>query len=146
MLCSFGQKIDVSHSINKKKLFAFNFPVDPRTEHLPLTGSPFPIIGIVALYVMFVTDWGPKYMKSRPAYDLKEVIKVYNLIQIFTNLYIGICVSIILPATCTTKKHSPGILIFSLRHTIRWNNENVVFGLNALCCQYSCACMCARGE
>lgn len=33
-------------------------------------------------------------MKSRPAYDLKEVIKVYNLIQIFTNLYIGINVSL----------------------------------------------------
>lgn len=32
-------------------------------------------------------------MRPRKAYDLKGVIKIYNLIQIFTNLYIGIVVS-----------------------------------------------------
>lgn len=52
------------------------------------------IIVLISLYVYFVTYWGQQYMKSRPAYDLKNIIKVYNLIQIVVNLYIGIYVSI----------------------------------------------------
>lgn len=58
-----------------------------------MTGSPIPIVGLVIIYVYFVTEWGPNIMKSRPAYDLKNVIKIYNLIQIFVNLFIGVYVS-----------------------------------------------------
>lgn len=52
------------------------------------------IAGLVVLYVYFVTDWGQKYMKSRPAYDLSSIISIYNVVQIFTNLYIFLYVSI----------------------------------------------------
>lgn len=68
--------------------------LDARVEHLPFLGSPIPIIGLIAGYVYTVTVWGPNYMRPRKAYDLKGVIKIYNLIQIVTNLYIGIIVSI----------------------------------------------------
>lgn len=66
---------------------------DPRLENYPMTGSPFPILGLIAVYVYFVTDWGPNFMKNRPAYDLKNVIKIYNLIQIIVNLFVGLYVS-----------------------------------------------------
>lgn len=66
---------------------------DSRVEHLPFLGSPIPIIVLIVSYVYSVTIWGPNFMKPRKAYDLKGVIKIYNLIQIFTNLYIGIVVS-----------------------------------------------------
>lgn len=67
---------------------------DERVEHLPFIGSPLPIVGLIIFYVYFVTEWGPKLMKDRKAFDLKGVIKIYNLIQIFANLYIGFNVSI----------------------------------------------------
>lgn len=75
-------------------MFLWLFLLDARVEHLPFTGSPIPIIGLIVSYIYFVTVWGPKYMKPRKAYDLKGVIKIYNLIQIATNLYIGIYVSV----------------------------------------------------
>lgn len=51
------------------------------------------IIGIIVIYVYFVNDWGQKFMKSRQAYDLSNIIQIYNLAQIFINLYIGLYVS-----------------------------------------------------
>lgn len=62
-------------------------------DRYPLTQSPMLIISLVAIYVYFVTHWGQRYMKNRPAYDLKNIIKVYNLIQIAVNLFIGVYVS-----------------------------------------------------
>lgn len=67
--------------------------IDPRVDRYPLTQSPMLIISLVAIYVYFVTHWGQRYMKNRPAYDLKNIIKVYNLIQIAVNLFIGVYVS-----------------------------------------------------
>lgn len=78
--------------MEKKLILNLNI-IDPRVEQYPMTGSPIPIIALVACYVYFVVLWGPKYMKSRPAYDLNGFIKIYNLIQIVTNLYIGFFVS-----------------------------------------------------
>lgn len=68
--------------------------IDPRIDHYPLTSSPMLIAGLVFLYVYFVTEWGQKYMKSRSAYDLSSIITFYNIVQIFTNLYIFIYVSV----------------------------------------------------
>lgn len=67
---------------------------DYRVVNYPLTSSPMFIIGLIIVYVYFVTDLGQKYMKSRPAYDLSNTIKIYNVIQIFMNLFIGGYVSI----------------------------------------------------
>lgn len=73
--------------------FIHALQIDTRVEHLPFLGSPIPIVVLIVTYVYTVTIWGPNIMKPRKAYDLKGVIKIYNLIQIFTNLYIGIVVS-----------------------------------------------------
>lgn len=51
------------------------------------------IAAIIILYVYFVTDWGQRYMKTRPAYDLSGIIKIYNIVQILINLFIGFYVS-----------------------------------------------------
>lgn len=61
----------------------------------PLTGSPIPIIALVVVYVYYVIKWGPQWMEKRPAYDLQGYIKIYNLIQIGMNLFIGVYVSVI---------------------------------------------------
>lgn len=71
-----------------------SFPnLDPRVENYPMIGSPFLIAAFVAIYVFFVTEWGPNFMKNRPAYDLKDVMKIYNLLQIIVNLFVGFYVS-----------------------------------------------------
>lgn len=71
----------------------FNKSSDPRTEHLPLVGSPLPVVGVITLYLFFVNKWGPKFMVNRKAFDLQNIMIVFNLVQILGNLYIMIFVS-----------------------------------------------------
>lgn len=52
---------------------------DPRVSKLPLFGGgPWKVAFISLLYLLFVTVWGPKFMKSRPAYELRGVMIIYN--------------------------------------------------------------------
>jgi hypothetical protein len=48
----------------------------------------FHLIGIVAFYLIFVLDIGPQLMKNRAPYDLKNVMKYYNYVNIFANFTI----------------------------------------------------------
>uniref|UniRef100_T1GK92 Uncharacterized protein n=1 Tax=Megaselia scalaris TaxID=36166 RepID=T1GK92_MEGSC len=66
----------------KATVSAYNTYKDPRVEHLPLVGSPFPVFAIVALYLLFSLKWGPRWMQTRKAYDLKNLIAIYNGIQV----------------------------------------------------------------
>lgn len=78
----------------KSFFFYFNPNVDARVESFALIGSPFPIIGLIGVYTYFVTILGPRWMQNRKAYDLKLIINIYNLFQIFANLYISVVVSV----------------------------------------------------
>lgn len=49
---------------------------------MPLMGSPYPLLLIIAGYVLFVCKIGPAYMKHREAFDLKNVSRIYNSWQI----------------------------------------------------------------
>ncbi|KAL9697690.1 hypothetical protein quinque_001131 [Culex quinquefasciatus] len=62
---------------------------DPRVEHYPLLGSPWPVVLIIALYLKFVQNWGPWVMENRKPFCLKTVMNVYNFTQIVLNVYIG---------------------------------------------------------
>lgn len=73
--------------------YLFNQNSDPRSENLFLVGSPLPVAGIIILYLYFVNSWGPKWMENRQPFDLKNTMSVFNLIQIFGNLYIMFAVS-----------------------------------------------------
>ena len=55
----------------------------PRTKGL--LKSPFPILLVVGLYLNFVFDMGPKWMRDRKPYDLKHILKWYNWINIVWN-------------------------------------------------------------
>ncbi|XP_017075201.1 elongation of very long chain fatty acids protein F [Drosophila eugracilis] len=58
---------------------------------LPLIGSPWPSVTIISLYLLFVLKAGRKFMENRKPYDLRGVIKVYNIVQILYNsvVFIG---------------------------------------------------------
>ncbi|XP_065079078.1 very long chain fatty acid elongase 4-like [Ochlerotatus camptorhynchus] len=70
--------------------FLFKEYNDPRVEHFPLLGSPWPVVLIIVLYLKFVNNWGQKMMANREPFCLKTVMNVYNAVQILLNLYIGV--------------------------------------------------------
>ncbi|XP_062130208.1 elongation of very long chain fatty acids protein F-like [Drosophila sulfurigaster albostrigata] len=60
-------------------------PTDPKTRHLPLLGSHWPITTIIAVYLIFVLKLGPKFMENRKPYNLKYVLSAYNIFQVIYN-------------------------------------------------------------
>jgi hypothetical protein len=63
------------------------FLPDHRSDDWFLMGSPWHAVAVVALYLYFVKRLGPNLMRNRPAFKLDGVLKVYNLFQIATNMY-----------------------------------------------------------
>ncbi|XP_017037048.1 very long chain fatty acid elongase F-like [Drosophila kikkawai] len=55
--------------------------------------SPWPTLGALAAYLLFVLKLGPKLMDSRKPFELRGVIKAYNIIQIVYNsaLFVLVC-------------------------------------------------------
>lgn len=53
-----------------------------------LMSSPLPVLGVVALYLLFVTKYGPEFMKDRKPLNIKFIILVYNLYQTIYNAFI----------------------------------------------------------
>lgn len=62
--------------------------LDPRASDYPLMGSPFPTILILVLWFKFILQWGPNFMKNREPLNLKNIIIVYNILQVLVNAYI----------------------------------------------------------
>ena len=53
------------------------FIPDPKTADWPLVATPWPTVAFVAAY-LFIVKVGPKIMEKREAYNLREVLIVYN--------------------------------------------------------------------
>lgn len=64
---------------------------DHRTKDLFLMGSPWPVIGLVVVYLFIVRN-GQRWMKDKPAFELKTTINVYNIFQVVSNIYVFIMV------------------------------------------------------
>ncbi|TMW54292.1 hypothetical protein DOY81_000647 [Sarcophaga bullata] len=58
---------------------------DPRSKDFPLVYSPLPMVVTLCAYLLFVLHYGPKWMKNRPAFQLKYIMRVYNAIQVIVN-------------------------------------------------------------
>lgn len=55
---------------------------DVRVRDFFLLSNPFKPIGLLAVYLYFVLIWGPKFMATRKAMKLDNIIKCYNLLQV----------------------------------------------------------------
>lgn len=55
---------------------------DPRTKFWFLASNPGPLFLIIAAYLVFCLYAGPRYMKNRNPFQLKNAIIVYNAIQV----------------------------------------------------------------
>ncbi|XP_019870251.1 elongation of very long chain fatty acids protein AAEL008004 [Aethina tumida] len=60
----------------------------PSTKNWFLMGTPVPLLIILVTYVYFCKSAGPRFMRDRKPYDLKNVIVVYNIIQVLLSVYI----------------------------------------------------------
>ncbi|EDS39481.1 elongation of very long chain fatty acids protein 4 [Culex quinquefasciatus] len=58
---------------------------DTRSASLPLTNEPWPVMILIATYLFVVLKAGPEYMANRKPFDLKNVIRVYNVLQVIAN-------------------------------------------------------------
>lgn len=87
-----------------------------------LMGSPYPILAITAMYLLFVLKIGPDYMKSRRPFQLKHTLLLYNAFQVFVSAYmVNECIKVIhevgvLHSSCLTDtnedKHRLGTLMY----------------------------------
>lgn len=71
----------------------FFYFTDPRTKPWLLSGSPGPLLIILASYLYFCLYAGPKYMKDRKPFELKNTLLVYNAIQVLLSVALVIEVS-----------------------------------------------------
>lgn len=81
-----GERYDLKYAISLGESERISHLIsDTRLDHLPLT-SPLSAILILTGYVYFVYRIGPAYMSERKPFALKELIIVYDLLQIILNL------------------------------------------------------------
>ncbi|XP_039288981.1 elongation of very long chain fatty acids protein 7-like [Nilaparvata lugens] len=55
-----------------------------------LMSNPGPMLTLLAVYLLFVLKIGPRFMSSRKPFQLKTIMMLYNVFQIFCNSYIVI--------------------------------------------------------
>lgn len=60
---------------------------DPRVAKWPLMGSPLPVISLLIGYVYFVKVWGPAWMRDRKAFNLRNIILLYNVGHVLANAF-----------------------------------------------------------
>ena len=62
------------------------FISDPKTADWPLVATPWPTVAFLAAYLSIVKV-GPKIMEKRRAYNLREVLIVYNFAIVLLSAY-----------------------------------------------------------
>lgn len=75
---------------------------DLRSADYFLMNPPwFPFV-LVAGYLYFVLDFGPKFMANRKPFNLKKLILVYNVVQVLINLvmFVLVCLVEVLEDRC----------------------------------------------
>lgn len=84
-------KIDLSKQVPKHILiFHLVISKDPRTKPWLLAGSPGPLFTILVTYLYFCLYAGPRYMKNRKPFELKNTLIIYNAIQVVLSVYLVI--------------------------------------------------------
>lgn len=61
---------------------------DPRTAKWLLMSSPVPLLTIIISYLYFSAYAGPRYMKDRKPFELKNVIILYNFVQVVMSIFL----------------------------------------------------------
>ena len=59
---------------------------DPRTTDWPLMSTPWPVLGLVSLYLVIVI-FGPRLMMNREAFHINSLLMVYNFGLVLLSFY-----------------------------------------------------------
>lgn len=80
--CKFNQSMYLNNEANR---WSFLKEMDPAETNNPgfLLRSPTPVITLTSVYILFVCVIGPFFMRNRQPYQLKNVIRFYNLLMVF---------------------------------------------------------------
>lgn len=70
-----------------------SLPIDPRTKTWFLSNTPGPLLSILATYLYFCLYAGPRYMKNRKPFQLKNTLIIYNISQVVFSIILVIEVS-----------------------------------------------------
>eukprot|EP00092_Neocalanus_flemingeri_P030180 GFUD01032758.1.p1 GENE.GFUD01032758.1~~GFUD01032758.1.p1 ORF type:complete len:296 (-),score=56.91 GFUD01032758.1:219-1106(-) len=76
-----GENTTVMERVQANYDYLFTDLRDTRVDNWLFMSSPWPILGICAVYYYFIRVAGPRFMKDRPPYDIKNIMIVYNLFQ-----------------------------------------------------------------
>merc|ERR1711970_1343506 len=63
---------------------------DPRVDNWLFMSSPWPVLGLCALYYYVIRFAGPRFMKDREPYDIKNIMIAYDLFQTVFSLWLFI--------------------------------------------------------
>lgn len=63
---------------------------DPRTKKWLLASTPGPLLTILATYLYFCLYAGPKFMKNKKPFDLKNTLVIYNVVQVVLSVVLVI--------------------------------------------------------
>ncbi|CAH0728836.1 unnamed protein product, partial [Brenthis ino] len=100
--CSYGEAEDLvivpQYTENKKMALILQYINDmhvfmdkygdPRTNPWFLMSSPFPTLLICLSYIYLVKVLGPRFMENRKPYELKNVLIVYNFLQVLFSAWL----------------------------------------------------------
>ncbi|VVC28064.1 ELO family,ELO family, conserved site [Cinara cedri] len=75
-------KYQVLELLDKELVF------DEEVDSWFLMSTPWPIISIIVVYLLFVLKIGPNFMKDREPYKLKNIMLCYNIFQTIYNAFI----------------------------------------------------------
>lgn len=56
--------------------------LDEAIDSMPLMSSPFALVVITAAYLWFVLKAGPNFMRNRKPYNLTNITRLYNILQV----------------------------------------------------------------
>lgn len=63
------------------------FKRDARFEGFLLFDYPALMASLVIIYICTVLKWGPDFMKNRKPFNLQSLIRMFNLVHVFANVY-----------------------------------------------------------
>lgn len=90
LLFSWSNRSEICSNLSEVLLMLF---LDRRSENWYLAESPPLTISLILLGYVVMIKKGPKLMENQPAFDLKNVMMIYNLFQVVANLGLGVYVS-----------------------------------------------------
>ncbi|XP_078050515.1 stuck in traffic [Augochlora pura] len=68
--------------------YVFHDLSDPRTREWFMIASPVPGVSLLIGYLYFCLSWGPRQMEHRKPYKLRNILVVYNFLQVLLSCWL----------------------------------------------------------